>query len=792
MLLRAARRLREEKAQCRPKPNTSSVADMKSEVGRRGLSARMLITIGAVAAGAFGFMQRRRSNESTRTRQELHDLRRLHLALEAGGLGAWHWNVVDGSVTWDRRLEELYGLEPGTFDGTITAYRELVHPDDRARISEAISEGMRTGRPWHFDHRVVWSDGSVHWLEGRGEPLYDDAGKVVTAIGVTSNVDARHAQLAAETRARKDAEESSITVQRLADIATALAGAMTVDEIGTVIVERVVEALRARSGYFGVVDEYTSELVMCAQSGYPEHVAREWQRTAMSEPVLGPEAIRTGEPIFVESNEQRRARYPHLPKDGMHEAFAVFPLRAIDETRAVLAFGFDGPRRFDASEQAYLGAVVELCTQGLQRALAFEAEQAARHQLRTLLESSEQLVALDDPERVAETITSIAATRIGTWAALVRVRSDGGFERSVVSHRDPALAPLLGPVLERLAREDRSLTHVIKSGEARLFNGLTDGAAKLIADDDELASQVEQIGIGSCLLVPITIAGRRLAILAIGDERPAGLRLADVELAADLGRRGAHALERAQLWQRSRRQLAAEHRTVEILQRTLVPERLPALRNIRLAAAYKPADVDIDVGGDWYDAFMCPDGSLFIVVADVAGHGIQAASFMGRVRNALRAYAVVQSDPGSVLERLHTLVCMQDASEMVTAFVARIDPETYEMTWSRAGHPPPMLLTPEGDTAFLENVNGPPLGTVDVRYPEARTKLAPDSLLVLYTDGLIERRDRVLDDGFHWLAERVQAQATAELDTLCTNLVEHPFVPFPAPDDVCVLALRIR
>jgi PAS domain S-box-containing protein len=765
---------------------------MASDVGRRGLPARMWIAFGAAAAGALGLAARRRTNQTTRTQQELHDLRRLHLALEAGGLGTWHWNLENGHVQWDRRLEELYGLEPATFDGTLTTYRALLHPDDRDNVANAISEGMRTARPWRFDHRVVWPDGSVHWLEGRGEPLYADDGRIVGAIGVTNNVDVRHARLEAETRAREDAEETSIAVHRLADIATALAGAMTVDEIGAVIVERVVEALQARSGYFGIVDEYTSELVMIAQSGYPEHIARLWSRTAMQEPALGPEAIRSGEPIFVENNEQRQTRYPKFSKTGMHQAFAVFPLRAIDETRALLAFGFGEARSFDAREKAYMGAVVELCTQGLQRALAFEAEQAARGQLRTLLDSSEQLLALDDPERVAETITSIAATRIGSWAALVRVKPDGGFEHSVVSHRDPSLAPLLGPLLDRLARGDRSLVHVIRSGEARLFNGLTDGAAKLIADDDELAEQAERIGIGSCLLVPITIAGRRLAILAIGDERPAGLRLADVELAADLGRRGAAALERAQLWQRSRRQLAAEHRTVEILQRTLVPERLPALRDIRLAAAYKPADVDIDVGGDWYDAFMCPDGSLFVVVADVAGHGIQAASFMGRVRNALRAYAVVQSDPGSVLERLHTLVCLQDASEMVTAFVARIDPETYEMTWARAGHPPPMLLTPEGETIFLQDVNGPPLGTVDAPYREARTKLAPQSLLVLYTDGLIERRDCLLDDGFSWLAERVRENAGAELDTLCTTLVEHPFVPFPAPDDVCVLALRTR
>ncbi len=137
--------------------------------------------------------------------------------------------------------------------------------------------------------------------------------------------------------------------------------------------------------------------------------------------------------------------------------------------------------------------------------------------------------------------------------------------------------------------------------------------------------------------MPITIAGRRLAVLSIGASAPIRLGPSDVELAVDLGRRGASALERAQLWQASQKQLEAEQRIVELLQRTIIPDRLPALPGVRVAAAYRPAEVEVDVGGDWFDAFVAPDDSIVIVVGDVAGHGVQAASLMGRVRNALRA-----------------------------------------------------------------------------------------------------------------------------------------------------------
>src|SRR5690242_229101 len=216
---------------------------MTPEGGRRGLVSRMWGAADSAATRAISAL--RRGPAGADASAELHDVRRMHLALEAGGLGTWQWSLTGGAptVTWDERLEELYGLEPGTFDGSLATYRALVHPDDRAHVAAAVDEGMKNGHAWRFDHRVVWPDGSVHWLEGRGEPLYDRRGTVVGAIGVTVNVDARHARLDAETRAREDAEQSSIAIQRLADIATALAGAMTVDEVGGVIVEQAVSAL---------------------------------------------------------------------------------------------------------------------------------------------------------------------------------------------------------------------------------------------------------------------------------------------------------------------------------------------------------------------------------------------------------------------------------------------------------------------------------------------------------------------------------------------------------------------
>jgi serine phosphatase RsbU (regulator of sigma subunit) len=529
---------------------------------------------------------------------------------------------------------------------------------------------------------------------------------------------------------------------------------------------------------------------MRAQSGYPDWIVQKYGRVNLDAAVPGVEAVRSGEPIFIESSEDRRARYPQYPDDPTHPAFVVLPLAPLDEARAVLAFGFAEPRRFDEDDRRYISAVVEACAQALQRATAREAEQASLARLRTLLDSSEQLGALDDPQRVVETIATLAATRIGVWATVVSILPDGGLERSVVAHRDPTLAPLVRDVMGRLSDDDASVQRVFDNGQPMLFHGLSDDAANALAADRDLPDMLQRIGYESCLLVPITIAGRRLAVLSIGDDRPGRLGPKDVELAVDLGRRGASALERAQLWQASQRQLEAEQRIVELLQRTIMPDRLPDLPGVRVAAAYRPAEVEVDVGGDWYDAFVAPDDSIVVVVGDVAGHGVQAASLMGRVRNALRAYAVEDTDPASILLRLHRLLRSQDSLEMVTAFVARHDPVRREMSWSRAGHPPPLLVATNGTARFLDDVNGPPLGTMVREYKSATTSMPPGSLLVCYTDGLIERRDRVIDDGLDWLHQRVREYVDDDIDTLCNKLVDDPFVPHPSPDDICVLAMR--
>jgi serine phosphatase RsbU (regulator of sigma subunit)/PAS domain-containing protein len=770
--------------------------------GERDHVVRTLIVLaGCVGAALLTRVREQREAELARTIPVALDAQRLALALDAGSMGTWRWDLRTGYVEWDERLEALYGLAPGTFDGEFDTYASLIHPHDRAHTLEAMRTGMEQGRSWQFDHRVVWPDGTVHWLEGRGEPVRIPTGEVVGATGVSLDIDARYRLqteraelLDSERDARQLAERSTEALERLGELTLALSAAATVDEVAVTIVHHGLRALDGDYGWFGSLDTANGVVLTRAHEGYPSGMIEPYLAIALEEQLPATEVLRTGDPIYVESHADRAERYPQFRDMEVHGAFVVIPIAPFEDSPGVLSFGFLEPRRFDEDERRYIAAVVEACTQALRRASLVEAELRSRARLRTLLDFSEHLAALDDPDAVLATTARFAATRIGRFAIVHATEADGTLRRAAVTHADPALQPVIQALVERGVEARETITKVAETGLGTVFSSLTElllPPEEAQTADATVTEMLERLRPASGIVVPMRISGRTRGVVLIGDDRPSPLGHAELELASDLGRRAASAVERAQLWQMSQLQLAAEHHMVEVLQESIVPERLPDVPGVELAAVYRPADVIVDVGGDWYDAFAVHDCPLVLVVGDVAGHGIEAASLMGRVRNGFRAYAVEGSDPSVLLRRVHEMLCTLDPDSMVTAVVACYQPETGVLTWSRAGHPPALVCDAEGNTRFLEDVNATPLGTLGKNFATAQTTLPSGSLLVLYSDGLIERRDRPIDDGLEWLAERTRALRAESVETICQTLVERSFDTSPTADDICVLVLRV-
>ncbi|HEY6596191.1 MAG TPA: SpoIIE family protein phosphatase [Asanoa sp.] len=320
-----------------------------------------------------------------------------------------------------------------------------------------------------------------------------------------------------------------------------------------------------------------------------------------------------------------------------------------------------------------------------------------------------------------------------------------------------------------------------------------DDAARLDAALEALLTGGEPIDLSLRLVVPDRVKHVRGRFEATRDR--AGRVLKVYGLVLDVSESEAATRDRArladieaELAERQRSQ-QVEHRLVRSLQRIILP--LPSgvldLPGLDVAVRYQPAEEVSRVGGDWFDVVRLPGGRTLLAVGDVAGHGIAAAATMARLRHSFAALAVTSAEPAKLLAYLNRMVSDDATEPTATVVVAHYDPQTREVTWAQAGHPPPILMTAEGTTA-LARPSGMIVGArADSAYETARVTLRPGDTMLLYTDGLIERRG---SDGSDWLGPALRAldgAAGVALDELLARLR-----PANPGDDTCVLALRPR
>lgn len=342
---------------------------------------------------------------------------------------------------------------------------------------------------------------------------------------------------------------------------------------------------------------------------------------------------------------------------------------------------------------------------------------------------------------------------------------------------------------------EASRTAELQAEHAERLRGLAAAAAALNASlsSDEVRRVIGEeaqrlIGAGPAvpgqraLSVPLVGAdGTEFGVLAVA-EPGRGFSEADEAILAQLAQMASVALENARLFER-------EQLIAETLQRSLLTDRLQSFPGAQLAARYVPGGDGSDVGGDWYDAFLVP-GGLAVTVGDVTGKGIHAAALMGQLRTALRAYALEGHDPADVVVALDRLLYGLDESRMATTVYGVFDAQWRTLTFASAGHPPPLLVAPDGTATYLEGALSLPLGVDACRRRVADTvAIPPGSTLLLYTDGLVEQRTRALDEGLDRL-RAVAAAAPTDLEAFCDSVLD-AMLPGGEPDDVAVLAVRV-
>jgi serine phosphatase RsbU (regulator of sigma subunit)/CheY-like chemotaxis protein/anti-sigma regulatory factor (Ser/Thr protein kinase) len=309
--------------------------------------------------------------------------------------------------------------------------------------------------------------------------------------------------------------------------------------------------------------------------------------------------------------------------------------------------------------------------------------------------------------------------------------------------------------------------------------GLTAARAAAEAGDDA------EEAIASFLVVPLVASDELLGLIVLGATAEDRFDTGDLELLRLAADRMAIAIDHVQRFAQGRQ-------LVETLQRSLLPDRLPHHPRLELAARYLPSGLAPQIGGDWYDALELDRDRTAVMIGDVVGHGVRAATTMSELRNALRAFAVEGHSPGSALHQLDRVVHATLGPGMIaTVLFLIIDASKGTLSISRAGHPPPALRSATGEIRFLETGGTLPLGIDDrVMADEAEYAVNPGDTLLLFTDGLVERRRESINTGFDRLRDAF-TNAPVDVEELCDYILERTVTEQASHDDIAVLAVRV-
>ncbi|WP_259294439.1 SpoIIE family protein phosphatase/ATP-binding protein [Streptomyces canus] len=444
------------------------------------------------------------------------------------------------------------------------------------------------------------------------------------------------------------------------------------------------------------------------------------------------------------------------------------------------------------------GSVATLRDSTELRALSGRAE-VARERLDMLYDATVGIGTSLDVTRTAEELAELTVPRFAdfTTVDLFDAVLSGGEPEAATTLRRVALSGIredapLYKVGERIPLvESAPQARGISSGRAVLESRLAE-ATGWRAQDWERSAHVIEYGIHSLIAVPLRAGNVVLGTVSFWrSDKPQPFDTEEVALAEELVTRAAVSIDNARRYTR-------EHTMAVTLQRSLLPRRLPEQNALDIAYKYLPAQAG--VGGDWFDVLPLSGARVALVVGDVVGHGLHAAATMGRLRTAVHNFSALDLPPDELLGLLDELVARIDQDEAeesgnspvtgATCLYAVYDPVSRLCTVARAGHPPPALIHPNGSVEYADVPAGPPLGLGGLPFETADLELAEGSRLVLYTDGLVEDRERDIDVGLELLRTALEQAGPSPEDTCRAVLDARP--PSRASDDIALIVARTR
>jgi serine phosphatase RsbU (regulator of sigma subunit) len=491
--------------------------------------------------------------------------------------------------------------------------------------------------------------------------------------------------------------------------------------------------------------------------------------------------------------------YRQVAETGVPASFEAWfePLRIVFQVDAFRTDGgvvvtYDDVTHRHEVERAREEAIAAREREAERAAAAAAAAEMAGQHLMLLGDISQAMTSTLDTDEAVQRFAELVVPELADWC-LVSVVENGRRRDIGRAHRDPALAEALHHYADLRAATNRTTAPVptaLREGRPVVIQRLSPEqlVAMTTPEAREALAPLQPTAIAT---FPLIARGEQFGAFTLvtgparGAFTEAELRTADIA-----SRRAALALDNARL-------STAQSRIAERLQRSLLsPPVQPD--NLQLAVRYRPAVQDVSIGGDWYDAFLQPDGSTVLVIGDVMGHDLEAAAVMAQLKTLVRAITYDRQDaPADVMRRVDLAVVGLDVATLATTLVARIEQDDDDrvaglrrLRWASAGHPMPMLLQADGKVVDLEGPVGPPLG---IGWAGDRadgvTDIPADSTLLLFTDGLFERRDGDLDEGRERLRAAVHHLAGEPLEDLCDGLLA-ALLAEGAEDDVALLAVR--
>lgn len=560
--------------------------------------------------------------------------------------------------------------------------------------------------------------------------------------------------------ARRTAEESEQRVRVLQQIVADLAAAPTEAEVAEAVLRAPEPAFGAVSTSIYLIDSERDEIMAVAST---DPTTGNWTDMPRSSSRAVARVAERGDLHVVGSLAEAEQHFPDLAETmrrSGRNTVVLLPLttgpadeQGLAETLGVLAFSFTEERRLTDNELRVVRLLGQQAGQALDRARLYDEERRREDRITFLAETTR---VLDEKHRLlprARRLVERLVPAIADWAD-VRLQVNA----LVLQEHAGAPAPDAGLLADRIATVAAS------------------GAPAFPSETDKL----------DCAVLPLTARGRVLGTLALRtvDSRP-GDPTERIFL-TDLAYRAGLALENARLYEQ-------ERQIARTLQRSLLASDLPrGDSRFVVETHYQAAAQDLEVGGDWFDAFLITVDKLAVVVGDVVGRGIEAATTMGQLRSAVRALASASEGPARLIEGLDRFVDRVEAARMATVAYAEIDLTTGDLTYACAGHLPPLLHEPTGGPAYLMQGRSAPLGSRagDTKRTEHRQRLRAGSRLLLYTDGLIERRARSIEKGFEVLAREFARRRDAPLPGLTAGLAD-TLVGRDHADDVCLLCLTL-